>query len=54
MAYPFVGLIALLGAAVLLAFAMLIGSFLVFAHHGTSPDGHDRAAEREARWYPLR
>jgi hypothetical protein len=53
MAYLFVGLIVLPGAAVLLASAVLIAGSLSAAHPDPLPDGHDRADKREERWYPL-
>jgi hypothetical protein len=49
MEYFFIGLVILLGLAVALEIAILIRGPL-----GSDPaDGHDRAAEREERWYPL-
>jgi len=53
MAYLFVGLIVLQGAAVLLASAVLIASSLRPARPESLPDAHTRAAEREKRSYPL-
>ena len=49
--YLFLGLVVLLGIAILLEIAIVIRRSV-----GSTdpPDGHDRAAEREERWYPLR
>jgi hypothetical protein len=50
MDYLFLGLIGILGVAILLEIAIFIRRSVA----STDPaDGHDRAAEREERWYPL-
>jgi hypothetical protein len=51
MDYLFVGLIAILGVAVLLGIAVVIRGFL---RSTDRPDGQDRAGERLERRYPLR
>jgi hypothetical protein len=51
MDYFFFGLITLLGIAVLLEIAVVVRRSLASTD---LPDGHDRAAEREERWHPLR
>jgi hypothetical protein len=53
MAYLLAGLIIFFGAVATLASAALIGNLLRFTRYDP-PDGHERAAEREERWYPLR
>jgi len=51
MNYVFVGLIAVMGIALLVAITVVIRGFL---RSTDRPDGQDRAGEREERWHPLR
>ncbi len=51
MDYLFVGLITIMGVAVLLEIAVVIRGSLAPTD---LPDSQDRAGDREKRWYPLR